>query len=170
MLDAASRGSRAPRDALAQREITMWNRYRLVVVLCAIAAAAACGDRPAPTAPTTLSDINDATLAGSSGGTVKETLTGLAIGGVVPEGQALADQSNFLSGGSTTLTVQIKKVNLPDGTVLSVSLDFTPVGTITLQRQEGTLVTSLGHFAVSFDQVRVNGSGGTTILIGGFFQ
>ena len=78
----------------------MWNRYRLVVALCAIAASAACGDRPAPpTAPTTLSDINDATLAGSLSGTVKEILTGPAIGGVVPEGEALADQSNFLSGG-----------------------------------------------------------------------
>jgi hypothetical protein len=149
----------------------MWNRYRLVVVLCAVVAAAACGDRPAaPTAPTSLSDVNDATLAGSSGGTVKETLTGAALGGVVPEGQALADQSRFLSGGATTLTVQIKKVNLPDGTILTVTLDFTPVGTITLQRQEGTLVTSLGHFAVSRDQVRVNRSNGTTILNGGFFQ
>ena len=149
----------------------MSNRFRLFVVCFAVVTAVACGDRPAaPTAPTSLSDINDATLAGSSGGTVKETLTGAAIGGVVPQGQALADQSNFLRGASTTLTVQIKTVNLPDGTVLTVTLDFTPVGIITLQGQQGALATSLSHFAVSRDQVRVNRSDGTTILIGGFFQ
>src|SRR2546423_1589211 len=149
----------------------MWNRYRLVVVLCSLAAAAGCGNHPAaPTAPTSFSDINDATLGASTGNNVKEALTGPAIGGVVPEGQALADQSKFLSGGSTTLTVQIKNVNLPDGTALTITLDFSPVGTITLSGQQGTLVTSLGHFAVSRDQVRVNTSNGATILSGGYFQ
>ena len=108
-------------------------------------------------------------LAASTGGTVKETLTGPAIGGVAPEGQALADQSQFLSGGSTILTVQVRKVNLPDGTVLSVSLDFTPVGSITVSRGEGTMQANLGHFAVSRDQVRVRNNT-VTILSGGFFQ
>lgn len=102
-------------------------------------------------------------------GTVKETLTGPAINGVVPEGRALADMSQFESGGSTILTVQIKNVNLPDGTALGVTLDFTPVGSITLSRGEGTLRVSLGHFGVSNDQVRVNNSG-TTMLVGAFFQ
>ena len=147
----------------------MWNRVRSIVVLCSLVAATACGAHPdAPISPTPITDTNDATLSNLSG-TAKETLTGPAINGVVPEGQALADQSKFLSGASTTLTVQVKKVNLPDGTILNVSLDFSPVGTITLSRQEGTLVTSLGHFAVSFDQVRVR-NGATTILSGGFFQ
>jgi hypothetical protein len=109
------------------------------------------------------------TLAASTGGTVKETLTGSAIGGVVPEGQALADESQYLAGGSTILTVQIKKVNLPNGTVLPVSLDFTPVGSITLSNGEGTMSANLGHFAVSRDQVRVKNNG-VTILSGGFFQ
>jgi len=108
-------------------------------------------------------------LAASTGGTVKETLTGPAVGGVVPEGQALADQSQYLTGGSTILTVQIKKVSLPDGTVLPVSLDFTNVGSITLSKGEGTMRASLGHFAVSRDQVRV-ANNGATILSGGFFQ
>lgn len=108
-------------------------------------------------------------LASSTGGTVKETLTGPAIGGAVPEGQALADQSQYLAGGSTTLTVQIKNVSLPDGTVLTVSLDFTNVGSITVSKGEGTMRTSLGHFAVSRDQVRVMNNA-TTILSGGFFQ
>ena len=59
-------------------------------------------------------------LDSSTGGTLKETLTGPPIAGVTPEGQALADESRFQSGGSTILTVQIRKVNLPDGTVLNV--------------------------------------------------
>jgi len=53
--------------------------------------------------------------------------------------------------------------------VLTVSLDFTPVGSITLAKREGTLRTSLGHFAVSRDRVRVT-SDATTVLSGGFFQ
>ncbi len=105
----------------------------------------------------------------AGGTTLQETLSGPAINGVVPEGQALADESQFLSGGSTTLTVQVKKVNLPDGTVLGVTLDFQPIGTITLNRGEGTLTANLGHFAVSNDEVRVN-NGATNILIGGFFR
>ena len=57
----------------------------------------------------------------------------------------------------------------PDGTVVQVTFDFKPVGTITLSHGEGTLATSLGHFGVSRDQVRVN-NGATTILSGGFFS
>lgn len=110
-----------------------------------------------------------ASLAASTGGTLKETLTGGAIGGVVPEGQALADESQFAAGGSTILTVQVKKLNLPDGIVLPVSLDFTTVGSITLSKGEGTMRASLGHFGVSRDQVRVTNNG-ATILSGGFFQ
>jgi hypothetical protein len=105
----------------------------------------------------------------SSGGTVKETLSGPAIDGVVPRGVATADQSQFRSGGSTILTVQVRDVNLPDGTVLGVTLDFTPVGSITLADRQGSMTANLGHFGVSRDQVRVK-NGDTQILIGGFFQ
>lgn len=105
----------------------------------------------------------------SSGGTVKETLIGPAINGVVPEGLALADQSNFLSGGSTILSVQVKKINLSDGTVLQVTLDFMPIGSITLAGGQGSMSADLGHFGVSRDQVRVK-NGDVTILQGGFFQ
>ena len=108
-------------------------------------------------------------LAASAGGTLKETLSGPAIGGVTPEGQALADESRFASGGSTTLTVQLRRVNLPNGTVLSVALDFTPVGTISLSNGEGTLTANLGHFAVSRDQVIVK-SGSAVLLSGARFN
>ena len=105
----------------------------------------------------------------SSGRTLKETLSGPAIDGVTPRGLATADESNFSSGGSTILTVQVRDVNLPDGTVLGVTLDFTPVGSIRLAGRQGTMTANLGHFGVSRDQVRVK-NGDAQILIGGFFQ
>jgi hypothetical protein len=107
--------------------------------------------------------------AGGCGPTVKETLSGPAFNGMVPQGEARADESRFLCGGDTILTVQVKNVNLPDGAVLPVSVSFTPVGAITLSRHEGTMIVDVGHTAFSHDNVRVNYAG-TTILIGGFFQ
>ena len=77
--------------------------------------------------------------------------------------------SSFSTGGSTILTVQVKKVNLPDGTVLNVTLDFTPIGSLTLTGGQGSMQADLGHFGVSRDQVRVK-NGDTVILQGGFFQ
>jgi hypothetical protein len=100
---------------------------------------------------------------------MKETLTGPAIGGVMPEGQALADESQFTSGGSTILTVQVKRVNVANGTVLPVALDYTPVGSITISNGEGTLRADLGHFAVSRDQVTVKNAG-VVILSGSRFN
>src|SRR5689334_2027480 len=118
-----------------------------VLGIIAVAAAVGCSQRNVSSSESTLNPLSPtgSSLAASTGGTLKETLSGVAIGGVVPEGQALADESQFAGGGSTILTVQVKKVNLPDGTVLPVSLDFTPVGSITLSKGEGTLRASLGH-------------------------
>lgn len=125
---------------------------------------------PAPgAAGTSMNQAWTSSSSGSSGGTVKETLTGPAINGVTPQGLATADQSQFSSGGSTTLTVQVKNVNLRDGTTLGVTLDFTPVGSIKLSGGQGSMTANLGHFAVSRDQVRVK-NGDTVILQGGFFQ
>lgn len=145
----------------------------VIVFITAVTMTAACGSRPMPAGPSSASPAAlasaEQTSSGGGGGTVKEPLSGPAINGVVPQGQALADMSRFASGGSTTLTVQLKNVNLPDGTVVQVTFDFKPVGAITLSHGEGTLATSLGHFGVSRDQVRVN-NGATTILSGGFFS
>jgi hypothetical protein len=117
----------------------------------------------------TSGDAGWSSSSGGSGGTVKQTLTGPAINGVVPEGLATADQSQFSSGGSTILTVTVKNVNLPDGTVLGVVLDFTPVGSITLAGGRGSMTRDLGHFGVSRDPVRVR-NGDTEILRGAFFR
>ena len=174
----------------------MSTRFQKLVVVAVWSFIAACGGRSMPTAPdarldssaarltqdtqkptaTSASETTDAATTNqasssseSSGTTLKETLSGPAIGGVTPRGLATADESNFSTGGSTILTVQVRDVNLPDGTVLGVTLDFTPVGSITLAGRQGTMTANLGHFGVSRDQVRVK-NGDTQILIGGFFQ
>lgn len=140
----------------------------LVLTVVAGLLVTACGDhadetaRLAPTAPR-------ASGGGCSGPTVKEQLSGPAIGGVVPEGEARADESQFPCGGNTILTVRVKNVNYPDGTVLGVTLDFQPLGNITLSKREGVMTANLGHFAVSNDEVRVY-KDATQILIGPFFR
>ena len=149
----------------------MRNTVLGVLGMVAVAAAVGCSQRNASQYESMVNPLSptSASLAASTGGTLKEMLSGPAIGGVAPEGQALADESQFATGGSTILTVQVKNVNLPDGTALPVSLDFTSVGSITLSKGEGTMRASLGHFGVSRDQVRVTNNG-ATILSGGFFQ
>ena len=69
----------------------------------------------------------------------------------------------------------VNDVKLPDGTVLWVTLDFGPVGMITIRGGSGTMPTyNLGFFAVSRDQIRVYNSLPDVspfqqILIGGAF-
>jgi hypothetical protein len=70
---------------------------------------------------------------------------------------------------SKSVTVQVKKVNLPDGTSLAVALSFTPVSSMTLNRGEGSLTANLGHFGVSRDAVQVR-NGAAVVLKGAFFQ
>jgi hypothetical protein len=143
------------------------------IAMAALLMAAGCGGRegsPGPTAPSVLSDSSQTASGGGGGcGSAKETLTGAAINGVTPSGEAVADMSKFCSGGSTSLTVNVRNVNLADGVALQVTIDFKPIGTIALSGGSGRLVTSLGHFAVSFDQVRVK-NGDATILQGGSFR
>ena len=79
-------------------------------------------------------------------------------------------------GGFSLLSVTVKNVALPDGSVLWVTLDFGPVGTITLRGGSGTMPTyNLGQFGVSNDDVRVYSalpdiSSSQQILIGGAFR
>jgi hypothetical protein len=111
-----------------------------------------------------------------TGGTLVEALSGPAFNGRTPSGQAKADESQFSGcGGFSILSVQVKNVNLPDGTQLWVTLDFGPVGTITLRAGSGTMASyNMGRFGVSRDQIRVNSalpdvSTAQQILIGGSF-
>ena len=111
-----------------------------------------------------------------TGGSLTEALSGSAFNGRTPQGQATADESQFSGcGGYSLLSVQVKNVNLPDGTQLWVTLDFMPVGIITLRGGSGTMPRyNMGRFGVSRDQVRVNTalpdvSTSQQILIGGSF-
>ncbi|MFL6030626.1 MAG: choice-of-anchor D domain-containing protein [Gaiellaceae bacterium] len=112
-----------------------------------------------------------------TGGTLKEQLSGSAFNGRTPSGQATADETRFSGcGGFSLLSVQVKNVGLPDGAALWVTLDFMPVGTITLRSGSGTMPTyNLGQFGVSNDDVRVYSAlpdvaSSRQILIGGAFR
>jgi hypothetical protein len=112
-----------------------------------------------------------------TGGTKRNPLSGPAFNGRTPSGQATADMTRFSGcGGFSLLSAQVKNVNLPDGSVLWVTLDFQPVGTITLRAGSGTMPTyNLGQFGVSNDDVRVYSalpdvSTSRQILIGGAFR
>src|SRR5918912_409653 len=112
-----------------------------------------------------------------TGGTLKESLSGSAFNGKTPSGQATADETKFSGcGGFSLLSVQVKDVNLPDGSVLWGTLDFMPVGTITLKGSSGTMPTyNMGFFGVSNDDVRVYSAlhdvaTSQQILIGPFFK
>src|SRR4051794_6162677 len=112
-----------------------------------------------------------------TGGTKRESLSGSSIGGRTPSGTATADMSQFSGcGGFSLLSVRVSNVNLPDNTQLWVTLDFKPVGTITLRGGSGTMATyNMGRFGVSRDAVRVYDrlpdlAGQRQILIGGAFQ
>ena len=104
-------------------------------------------------------------------------LSGPAIGGRTPSGVATADETRFSGcGGFSILSVQVSNVNRPDGTRLWVTLDFKPVGTITLHGGSGAMPDyNMGRFGVSRDAIRVYDrlpdAAGTPqqILIGGAF-
>jgi hypothetical protein len=111
-----------------------------------------------------------------TGGKLKEPLSGPSFNGLTPSGTALADETQFSGcGGFSILSAGVKKVNLPDSTTLWVTLDFKPVGTITLRNGSGSMTPyNLGDFGVSRDQVRVfsslpDVSTFQQILIGGSF-
>ncbi len=92
-----------------------------------------------------------------TGGKLKEALSGSSSNGLTPTGTALANETQFSGcGGFSILSVSVKKVNLPSGTQLWVTLDGFPVGTITLSHGSGSMAPcNLGDFGVSMDQVAV---------------
>jgi Abnormal spindle-like microcephaly-assoc'd, ASPM-SPD-2-Hydin len=111
-------------------------------------------------------------------GTLTDSLSGSAINGQTPRGVGTADETKLSGcGGFALLTVQVKNVNLPDGTVLWVTFDGLPVGEINLSRGSGTMPQyNMGDFSVGgFEQVRVydslpDQSPFQQILIGGGFS
>lgn len=111
-----------------------------------------------------------------TGGVLTEALSGSSFNGQTPGGQAQSNETQFSGcGGFSVLSVQVNHVNLPDGTQLWVTLDFNPVGVITLRGGSGTMQPdNMGDFGVSRDNIRVNSSlpdvpGEQQILFGGSF-
>ena len=111
-----------------------------------------------------------------TGGKLTERLSGPSFNGQIPNGTATADETQFSGcGGFSVLSVGVKKVNLPEGTQLWVTLDFFAVGTITLRHGAGSMIPyNLGRFGVSMDAVRIFSSlpdvgSFQQILIGGSF-
>jgi hypothetical protein len=72
-------------------------------------------------------------------GTSTAPLSGPALAGTTPAGQAVGDQSRLTAcGGFVTIVVSVKNVNVPNGTVLWVTLG-NPIGTITITNGTGTM-------------------------------
>jgi hypothetical protein len=112
-----------------------------------------------------------------TGGKLREALSGSAIAGRTPTGTATSDETRFSGcGGFSILTASVSNVALPDGRQIWVTLDFGPVGSITLKGGSGAMKAyNMGDFAVSRDQIRVYDNlpdAGTfnQILIGGAFR
>jgi Putative Ig domain len=111
-----------------------------------------------------------------TGGVLTEQLSGSAFNGQTPSGQATSDETQFSGcGGFSILSANVNNVNLPDGSVIWVTLDFKPVGMITLSGGSGSMPNyNMGDFAVSRDQIRIYSSlpdvgSFTQILIGTAF-
>ena len=120
--------------------------------------------------------------ARAGGTTTEANLSGPAIGGIVPEGRARADATVVNGSFDTILVVEVKNVNLPDGSVLGVSIGSglgipgdpcgSQTGTFTLSRMQGTLTKDLGNFFPKGSGICVGfpvGPGEKTILGGKFF-
>jgi Abnormal spindle-like microcephaly-assoc'd, ASPM-SPD-2-Hydin/Putative Ig domain len=112
-----------------------------------------------------------------TGGKPKEALSGPSFNGQTPTGTAIVDETKFSGcGGFSVLSITVSKVNVPNGTQLWATLDFGPVGTITVNNGSGSMTPyNLGRFGVSRDQIRIYSSlpdlsGSQQILSGGSFR
>ena len=76
-----------------------------------------------------------ATAGGNNALKLEYVLSGPALNGAVPSGKAVIDQPS-LPG---KLTCEVQNVNLPDGAVLTVTVNFYQAGTITLAGRKGRM-------------------------------
>ena len=147
----------------------MMSWARVIIAAAVVFASVGCGQESGQrfTAPTQVVDTDSTSGCGTI--SRSETLSGAAINGVTPSGRATATMYPSYCGRSNSLLVSIKNVNYPDGTVVNISLDWSPIGTITLSGRQGSVTADLGKFAVSNDEVRV-AKDGKVILIGPYFR
>jgi hypothetical protein len=104
--------------------------------------------------------------AGCSSNSVKSALfPSLAINGVQPQGQASGFNKDYnCSTRSATLTVQVKSVNLPDGTLLTVLMDYGTVGIVKLSGGSGSISVTYPGATLFKNRIQVYTSSGTQIL------
>jgi hypothetical protein len=73
-------------------------------------------------------------------GQTTASLTGPAIAGKTPNGQGIGDQSQLTAcGGVTIIRVSVSNVNVPNGTVLWVTLGGEPIGRLTISNGAATM-------------------------------
>jgi hypothetical protein len=98
-------------------------------------------------------------------------LSGPAIGGVTPSGDAKLDQSR-LPDSPSRLDVRVQNVNLPDGTLLDVYLTdchagTSPVGSFTLSGRKGQASISVPTYCPIGRTSSIYVKQGTTIRLSG---
>lgn len=113
--------------------------------------------------------------SGKAGGAKRKIrLSGDAINGVVPKGTAEYSVKRKKKTQQTKFEVEAEHVNLPAGTVLTVLVNGTPVGTLTLNSLgEGKLELESNHGDTvpaiqRGDVVTVTDAEGNTLLSGRF--
>jgi hypothetical protein len=127
---------------------------------------------PAPVSPAGCPRIT------GSPGSVSAKLSGPAIAGKAPSGQAVLDESRVTScGGSAILNASLSGVNLPNGTVLWMAFDSELVGRVVIQNGGAQMAPfNLGDFLSRKDSMAVYSSPppetllAQTVLSSGFFQ
>ena len=138
------------------------------------------GATPSPTATPTATPTPGASPTPTPGATPSPTplmtefeadLTGAAIGGIVPRGDAQYE----IEFGNREFRVRIEDVNLPAGTVLNVLVDGLRVGTLSvapsLDRSEFRLKTENGQTVPQINsrtRIVVADQSGATLLAGSF--
>src|SRR5215471_11621582 len=106
----------------------------------------------------------------SSSNKIEGQLSGAMLNGLVPRGEV---ELETFADGSRKFETEVNNVNLPDGTVLNVSIDGTKVGTLTLMGHQGELElkTQNGQTLPEINsrtRVVVSDQAGNTILAGSF--
>src|SRR5215471_4725894 len=101
---------------------------------------------------------------------IEGQLSGAMLNGLVPRGEV---ELETFADGSRKFETEVNNVNLPDGTVLNVSVDGTKVGTLTLMGHQGELElkTQNGQTLPEINsrtRVVVSDQAGNTILAGSF--
>ncbi len=118
-------------------------------------------------------NVSSAKAKPSDDVTLRAHLTGAAISGITPKGNA--EYSTEVEHGATQseLEVEVEKVNLPDRTALTVCVNSNAIGRITLRRKHGSFHVSTEHSGTvpavqAGDLVTVKAADGSVVLSGSF--